>query len=109
MLAYHFVYTIFLLPTGACVQFVSGIGLWYRKSWARKLAVYYAVFVILLCVGGDPIAILSILANTVLDANAKAVSLAISGALSLVSLAYSVLLVYFLTRKPVKQALGEIP
>jgi serine/threonine protein kinase len=107
MLAYHFVYTFFLLPSGACVQIVSGIGLWFRKSWARKLAVYYAAFIILLCVGMEPFAILSVLANTVMDANAKESTLAISVALTLATLVYKVLLVYFLTRKPVKQAMGE--
>jgi len=109
MLAYIFMYTFFLLPTGACVAFVSGIGLWYRKSWARKLAVYYAVFIILLCVGAEPFAIPSILANTVMDANTKEVSLAINVAISFLALVYNVLLLYFLTRTPVRQAMGEIP
>jgi len=108
MLAYHYVYTLFLLPLGACVEIASGTGLWFRKSWARKLAVYNAAFIILLCVVMEPFVILSILANTVMDANAKESTLAISVALVLASLVYTVLLVYFLTRKPVKKAMGEI-
>jgi tRNA A-37 threonylcarbamoyl transferase component Bud32 len=108
MLAYHFVYTLFLLPLGACVEIASGIGLWFRKSWARKLAVYNASFIILLCVVMEPFVVLSILANTVLDPNAKESTLAISVALVLATLVYTVLLVYFLTRTPVKEAMGEI-
>jgi serine/threonine protein kinase len=108
MLILHHVSTFFSLPA-AGVQLASGIGLWYRKSWARKLAVFFAVFSILIPLVAEPFVIPSLLANTVMDADIKKMSLASNVALNLVGMVYSVLLVYFLTRKPVKQATGEIP
>lgn len=91
----------------ACVTLASGIGLWYRKSWARKLAVYKSVFSIPFMVCVEPIVVLGIVANTVMTGNQKMFSLAGNIPFVIVGLAYEILLIYFLTRKEAKRAVGE--
>ncbi len=93
----------------ACVTLASGIGLWYRKSWARKLAIGNAVFSILLTLCTEPIVVLGILANTVMTGNQKMFSLTGNIPIVILGLAYDILLICFLTRKAARQAVGEIP
>lgn len=101
-----YVCAIVVLPA-ACVTLASGIGLWYRKSWARKLAVWKSVFSILFLLFLEPIVFLSILTNTVMPAAQKKLSLVGNIPGIFVSLAYWGLLIFFLTQKPVKRAVGE--
>ena len=101
-----YICAIEVLP-GACVTLISGIGLWHRKSWARKLAVWKAAFSILFVLCFEPIVLFSVLTNTVMPKTQKMSSLLANISFILVELAYCVLLIFFLTRKSVKQALGE--
>jgi hypothetical protein len=108
MLLTNYAIAILALPA-SCVTLTSGFGLLYRKSWGRKLAVWKAVFGILLILCVEPIVILSLFTNSILSAAQKKNSLAINLPVVLVEMAYSILLIFFLTRKPVKQAVGENP
>jgi hypothetical protein len=108
MLLTNYFIAILVLP-GSCVTLASGIGLLYRKSWARKLAVWKSVFDIVLILCVEPIVILSILTNTILSDVQKKTSLAVNIPIVLVELIFWILLIVFLTQKPVKQAVGEKP
>jgi predicted Ser/Thr protein kinase len=108
MMLTYYVCAILALPL-SCVTLASGIGLLYRKSWARKLAIWKGVSSILFLVCVEPIVILSVITNTVMPADQKKTALVANLPVVLVELVYWVLLIFFLTRKPVKQALGENP
>ena len=92
---------------GAAVMLVSGVGLCKYKSWARKLAVYYAVFASVMNLVGTFVVLGSFGSNTGL-AGAQRVGGIIGSIFSVVlGLTYNVLLIYFLSRRTVRQALGE--
>jgi predicted Ser/Thr protein kinase len=103
-----YVCAIVVLP-GSCVDVASGIGLWYRKSWARKLAIYKSIFDILFLLCIEPIVLVCVLANKILPGSQKEFALVGNVPTVLVELVYWVLLIYFLTRKEVKEAIGENP
>ena len=67
-----------------------------------------AAFSCLLQVIGIPITIIGILTNTVLPPPWKTGSLFAYGFSLLLVLAYDILLLVLLTRRPVKQTLGEV-
>jgi uncharacterized membrane protein (DUF2068 family) len=92
----------------ACLSLVSGIGLLKRKSWGRKLAIYVAVFCCVVWVIGLPITVTGILTSAALTHSSRIGVLFINGFLGLLSRAYDITLLVLLTRKPVKQALGEL-
>ena len=106
MMSTFYVCAIEVLP-GGCVTLASGIGLWYRKSWARKLAIGKGIFSVLFLLCVEPIVILSVLANTVMTGNEKISSLLENIPVVLVELVYWILLIFFLTREPARQAVGE--
>jgi hypothetical protein len=108
MLEWRVLVCISLLPI-ACVTLASGIGLLKQRSWGRKLAICMAAFSCLLQLIGLPITVTGILANTVMPPPWKASSLFAYGFSLLLVLAYDLLLLVLLTRRPVKQALGEEP
>jgi serine/threonine protein kinase len=98
-----YICAIVVFPS-SCVTLTSGIGLCYRKSWARILAVWKALFDILFVLCLEPILILAVISNTVMSNPEKKSSLAINIPMALVEIVYWILLIFFLTRKPVKQA-----
>lgn len=106
MLLTLFVSAIMALPL-SCVTLVSGIGLLYRKSWARHLAIWKGVFSILFLLCAEPLMLLSTFANTVMSPAEKKSALATNVPVVMVELVYWVLLIYFLTQKSARQAVGE--
>jgi hypothetical protein len=107
MVAWLYLTAILSLPIGFA-SLVGGIGLWKFKSWGRKVVVYKAVFYWLLQVIGIPIVTRAILGNAVLDGTQRVVALAAYCFIVLLLLIYETVLLVLLTRKSVKQALGEI-
>ena len=94
---------------GAVVMLVSGIGLCKQKSWARKLAVYYAVFACFMSLIGAAV-VMSSFSTSAAVAGPERIGGMIGGVLgALFGMTYNVLLIVFLTKKPVKEALGETP
>ena len=91
-----------------CVVLISGIGLLKHKSWGRKLAIYVVLFVCVVWVIGLPITITGVLTSTVLTPSWKTGVLFAYIFPALLSRAYDITLLALLTRKPVKQALGEL-
>ncbi|HVM50028.1 MAG TPA: protein kinase [Candidatus Acidoferrum sp.] len=106
MPAWRVLVCIAMLPV-TCVTLASGIGLLKQRSWGRKLAICMAAFSCLLQAIGIPITVTETLANTVLPSPWKTGSLFAYGFSLLLVLAYDLLLLILLTRRPVKQALGE--
>ena len=93
---------------GSAVLIVSGLGLRKLKSWARALAVYYSIFACAVTVIGLGIVINGISTNTLLPESERSGAIAAKVFGAGLGLAYYVLLIVFLRRKQVKDALGEI-
>ena len=106
MVEWRVLVCIAMLPV-TCVTLASGIGLLKGRSWGRKLAIAMAAFSCFFQAIGIPITVAGILTNTVLPPPWKAGSLFAYGFSLLLVLAYDLLLLVLLTRRPVRQALGE--
>lgn len=91
---------------GSAITLASGIGLCRMKSWARKLAVYYAWFALAFSIVGI---FVNMQAGTDSSTPEKARMIAMVSMIvgTLISWTYNGLLIFFLTRKPVKQVMGE--
>jgi predicted Ser/Thr protein kinase len=107
MVEWRLLICIAMLPV-TCVTLASGIGLLKHRSWGRKLAICMAAFSCLLQLIGIPITVIGILTNTVLPPPWKTGALFAYGFSLVLVLAYDLLLLVLLTRRPVRQALGEV-
>jgi len=96
---------------GSGILLASGIGLWKRRSWARKLAVGYAVLAIVLGLAGIVIVIIAFGGGgggNELE-HVQRIGGIVSGVIGgLVGLVYNVLMIVFLNKPSAKQATGEI-
>ena len=93
---------------GSVIVLTSGIGLLKYRSWARKLAVYYAMVACLINVIGVFIMIGPLTASTSLSGPERigGVIGAIFGAV--VGVTYNILLIAFLTKRSAREAVGEV-
>lgn len=92
---------------GSVVMLASGIGLCKLKSWARKFAVYYAVFACFMSLIGVAVVLNTFSTNTAATGPERIGGM-VGGVLgALFGITYNILLVVFLTKRPVKDALGE--
>jgi len=90
---------------GAAALLASGIGLWRRKSWARRLAVFYAAVAMVLSLAGSA---LFLPAFARLPLGPERVGGLVGGVLGAVlGVGYNLLLVVFLTRRAARVACGE--
>jgi tRNA A-37 threonylcarbamoyl transferase component Bud32/uncharacterized membrane protein (DUF2068 family) len=106
--AWRMLVCLAMLPV-TCVTLASGIGLLKQRSWGRKLGLGMAAFSFLFQAIGLPITVTGTLANTVMPPPWKLGSLFAYAFSLLLVLAYDLLLLVLLTRRPIKQALGEEP
>jgi len=91
---------------GAIILLATGIGLLRRMEWARKVAVIYAIVAAVLGVIGIVITMVAFGGNTSTPAPQRIggmIGAVIGGGIGLV---YSCLLIYFMTRPEVKEALA---
>ncbi len=93
---------------GAALMLVSGIGLCKFKSWARKLAVYYAAFACVINLIGAVVTMSTFSTNTMMHGPERVGGIVGSVFGVLLGLTYNILLIVFLTKRPVKEALGEM-
>jgi hypothetical protein len=92
---------------GAVLMLASGIGLCKYKAWARKLAVYYAAFASVMNVVGSFFTFGALQSAT--NSGPERIGGMVGGVFgTIIGLTYNCLLIYFLTRREVRQALGEI-
>ena len=92
---------------GAGVMLGSGIGLCKYKAWARKLAVYYAAAASVMNVIGSFVVFGALQSAT--NSGPERIGGMVGGIFgSIIGLTYNGLLIYFLTRREVREALGEI-
>ena len=105
MVARTIVDGVLVLPI-ALVSLAGGIGLWKFKSWGRKVVVYEAVGFLALTAMDIPVVAIGILSNTVMEQKVAALILYALG--TLFNLVFLPIEIYFLTRRSVKQALGEV-
>lgn len=97
----------FVYLIGSMILLASGIGLCLRRSWARKLAVGFALFSLLFTSFELVVTIATLLSSPMADEFARIGGIVGSVVASGVSLLYDGLLIFFLTRPTVKRALGE--
>jgi len=92
---------------GAVLMLASGIGLCKYKAWARKLAVYYAAFASVMNIVGSFFTFGALQSAT--NSGPERIGGMVGGIFgTIIGLTYNWLLIYFLTRREVRQALGEI-
>jgi hypothetical protein len=88
---------------GSILMLTSGIGLVKYKAWARKLAVYYAAFASVMNVVGS-----FIMFGAAQSSSIHGPEMMVSTVFgTIIRLVYNLLLIYFLTRREARQALGE--
>jgi hypothetical protein len=92
---------------GAVILLASGIGLWRLKAWARKLAVYYSCLAILLGLVGM-VVVVSAFAGNASAGGPERIGGMVGGVVGgFFGLAYNVLLIIFLSRRPAREAFQE--
>ena len=90
---------------GSILMLTSGIGLIKYKAWARKLAVYYAAFASVMNVVGG---FITFGAFSSASNSPERIGGMVGGVFgTLIWLVYNLLLIYFLTRREARLALGE--
>lgn len=92
---------------GGAVMLASGVGLCKLRPWARQLAVYYSIFACLISVLNS---LITVTHMPGVGPNPEAQRAAtVIGAIFGVVIAwtYNILLIYFLSKQAVKEALGE--
>ncbi|HXT11234.1 MAG TPA: DUF4339 domain-containing protein [Candidatus Angelobacter sp.] len=104
----HWLYvSAFLGIIAACVSIASGIGLLKRHAWARRLAIYYGVYCCIMALIAPAVTLTNLPEGGPNPEAGKMIAL-ISVAIGvLVQLTYNILLIYFLSKPEVKQAMGE--
>jgi hypothetical protein len=100
-----FLFSVIVNLIGGALMLASGVGLLNFRSWARTLAIYYAIFAFARV-------LINIFVFTSYFGTGNSTRSRISMVLSLafgvtVGLVYNGLLIYFLTRPEVKEALRE--
>lgn len=101
------VFSVLLGVAGGVVMLASGIGLLKFQSWARKLAVYYSIFGCVMALISPVITFMNLPTG---GPNPEAQKFgAIFGTVIglAIGLTYNILLIVFLSKPAVKQALGE--
>jgi energy-converting hydrogenase Eha subunit A len=93
---------------GGTVLLASGVGLCRRRVWGRKLAVYYAIFALVVGIFSSVLTVAALFGNSAL-AGPERIGGLVGGVFGfIVNLAYNGLLIFFLTRKPVVDALEDL-
>ena len=101
------IFSIVLGIAGGGVMVASGIGLLKLKSWARKLAIYYSVFAVIIALI-NPLITLTNLPEGGPNPATQKVGAIIGAVFGLaIGLTYNALLIFFLNKRSVKEALGE--
>ncbi|HXS69755.1 MAG TPA: DUF4339 domain-containing protein [Candidatus Polarisedimenticolia bacterium] len=101
------IFSVIITIIGGAILLASGVGLLKMKEWARKLAVYYAVFA---CIMPIISALVTFTHPVAAGPNPEFQKMAQSiGAVVGIVIAwtYNGLLIYFLTKPAVKEALAE--
>jgi hypothetical protein len=90
---------------GGIISIISGVGLYRVKEWARKLAIWYSCFSIIYGVIGTYISILYVMPS--LQKNIPGAGGGVGGGIigGVFSFIYPTLLIYFLSRQKVKDAM----
>jgi hypothetical protein len=92
---------------GACVLLASGIGLLKMRPWSRKLAVYYAMFACALTVINTLVTLTNLPSGGPNPEGQKIGAFAGAAFGLAIGLTYNFLLIFFLSKPAVKEALGE--
>jgi len=101
------VFSSIISLAGSVLLIVSGLGLRRFQSWARKLAVYYSGLACVLTVASVAVTIRGIATNVLLPESERSSAIVAKAVGAALALAYYILLIVFLRRKRVKEALGE--
>jgi hypothetical protein len=99
--------SVVLGMAGGVIMLASGIGLLKLRAWARKLAIYYSVFACVMAII-SPVLTLTNLPAAGPNPEAQKAGAIIGTIFGLViGLTYNLLLIFFLSKAPVKEALEE--
>jgi hypothetical protein len=93
---------------GGIVLLTSGVGLCRQRVWGRKLAVYYAIFALVVGIFSSVLTVTALFGNSAL-AGPERIGGLIGGVFGIIiTFVYNGLLIFFLTRKPVVDALENL-
>ena len=98
----------FLGLIGGAIELSSGIGLLKLRSWARKLAVYYALFDCVTNVIGPFITARPLTSSSSLAGLGQTGGVVLAISAAVIAFTYDILLIAFLTKRSAREAVGEV-